>query len=87
MDNRRGHLRAGDHLDRLIGRNLRRHRRRVGISQASLGEAMGCTHQQVARYEQGTNRLSLTRAWHAARALGIKVSELLDPDEQERTTA
>jgi transcriptional regulator with XRE-family HTH domain len=46
-----------------------------GLTQAELGELLGMTQQQVARYERdGWQKISLWRLAEAADALGLDVS-------------
>lgn len=47
-------------VDRQIGNRLRALRMSRDISQANLGNALGITFQQVQKYEQGSNRLSVS---------------------------
>jgi transcriptional regulator with XRE-family HTH domain len=63
-------------IDVIAGRNLQLARIRAGMSQERLGNAVGISFQQVQKYERGTNRMSLSRAWEFARTLKIRVSDL-----------
>ena len=45
-------------IDVHIGRQLRRRRHALGVSQDALAEAIGVGFQQVQKYELGVNRLS-----------------------------
>ncbi len=65
-------------IDVIAGRNLRIARMRVGMSQQQLGDAVGITFQQVQKYERGTNRMAVSRAWDFATVLKISIGELLD---------
>lgn len=62
----------------LTGRNLRLARRRAGISQADLAAAVGVTFQQIQKYENATNRMSLSRAYELCHHIGINVADLFD---------
>ena len=44
-------------MDVHVGARLRRRRAPLGISQISLGSAVGLTFQQIQKYERGTNRI------------------------------
>jgi transcriptional regulator with XRE-family HTH domain len=44
-----------------VGKRDRLRRTLLGMSQASLGEAIGLTFQQVQKYEKGMNRVSSSR--------------------------
>jgi transcriptional regulator with XRE-family HTH domain len=67
-------------IDVIAGRNLRIARMRVGMSQQQLGDAVGITFQQVQKYERGTNRMAVSRAWDFATVLKISMGELLNGD-------
>lgn len=65
-------------IDVIAGRNLRIARMRVGMSQQQLGDTVGISFQQVQKYERGTNRMAVSRAWDFAAVLKISVGELLN---------
>ncbi len=48
------------------------------MSQEQLGHKLGVTFQQVQKYEKGTNRVSASRLWQAAKILGVPVSFFFD---------
>ena len=63
-------------LDVAIGHRIRERRRRLGISQAGLAEAVGVTFQQIQKYERGANRVSASMLTRIARTLNVPVSEM-----------
>jgi transcriptional regulator with XRE-family HTH domain len=65
-------------IDREVGRRLRALREEAGISQTTLGERSGITFQQVQKYENGMNRLSISRLIEFCDALGVPASQVLD---------
>lgn len=64
---------APNPIDLHVGRRLRLLRRSRGLSQARLAEAIGVTFQQVQKYERGANRLSASKLYEAAAALGVAI--------------
>lgn len=72
--------RSPDHLDARIGDRIRLLRKRVGVTQGALGEALGVTFQQVQKYEKGANRVSATRLNKIAARLDCSVRALLGED-------
>jgi len=46
----------------------------LGMSQTSLGEALGLTFQQVQKYEKGTNRIGASRLQQISQALQVPIS-------------
>ncbi len=61
------------HVDRHVGRRLKRRRIALGLSQERLAELLGLTFQQIQKYERGANRLGASRLYEAARALDVEV--------------
>lgn len=65
-------------VDVQVGRNVRRRRIELGLSQTELAEACGITFQQVQKYENGANRVSASRLWQFAAVLGLDVAAFFD---------
>jgi len=64
-------------VDVHVGKRIR-HRRWVnGTTQQQLADKVGIKFQQIQKYETGMNRVSASRLWDIAHALGVDVS-LLD---------
>jgi transcriptional regulator with XRE-family HTH domain len=68
-------------LDAALGARIRELRRARGDTQASLGERVGLTYQQVQKYENGANRISALMLIKLAQALNTTVDELLSSVE------
>jgi transcriptional regulator with XRE-family HTH domain len=60
-------------VDAHVGKRMRTWRLMLGMSQATLGERLGLTFQQVQKYEKGMNRMGASRLQHAADILGVTV--------------
>lgn len=60
-------------IDRHIGTRMRQRRELSNMSQEDLAHAIGVSFQQVQKYEAGKNRLSGSRLYAAANALGVSV--------------
>lgn len=56
-------------IDKKIGQKLLELRLTRGLSGASVGEKVGVSHQQLRKYEQGINRISVSML--------VRLSELL----------
>lgn len=69
--------RAAQPLDVAAGQAVRAARQARGLSAAALGAACGVTKQQVDRYEEGRNRISVSRLHKIADALRIDVLTLM----------
>lgn len=65
---------AASDIDRLIGGKIRRFRVEAGVSQTELGTASGITFQQVQKYENGKNRVTVTRLAQIAQTLGVPLT-------------
>jgi transcriptional regulator with XRE-family HTH domain len=61
-------------VDVYIGARLRTRRMIVGMSQSELGVVLGVTFQQVQKYENGSNRISVHRLRVIAHALEVSPS-------------
>lgn len=64
-------------INAVIGSNLRRLRKRAGLSQGKLAETVGVTTQQVSKYEKGEDRISAPMLTRLASSLRVMVAELL----------
>lgn len=58
--------------DKLTGLHLRELRSTRGFTQKSLGEAIGVSHQQMQKYENGKNELSLWRLHQVCKVLQMQ---------------
>lgn len=61
-------------VDVHVGKRIRHRRWLVAITQQQLAEAVGIKFQQIQKYETGMNRVSASRLWDIAEALGVPVS-------------
>jgi transcriptional regulator with XRE-family HTH domain len=55
-----------------IGRLVRARRQQLRLSQSNLAERIGVTFQQVQKYENGTNRISIGRLTRIAEVLNVR---------------
>ncbi len=81
MARRTRHINAkdGPHpIDVHVGSRVRLRRTLLGMSQEKLGEKLGLTFQQIQKYERGSNRISASRLYQAARILDVPVSYFFD---------
>ena len=65
-------------VDVHVGARLRVRRTLLGMSQTSLGDAIGLTFQQMQKYERGTNRISSSRLYDLARVLDVPIEYFFD---------
>jgi len=56
-------------VDIHVGARIRNVRKKIGLSQMKLAEALGLTFQQVQKYEKGTNRISASKLFETAKYL------------------
>ncbi len=61
-------------IDRHVGDRVRMRRMTQGMTQKSLGDALGLTFQQVQKYEKGTNRIGASRLQHIASIQQVPIS-------------
>lgn len=65
-------------IDRRIGQNIRAKRLTAGMSQQTLGDALGVSFQQVQKYEGGRNRVSAANLWLASVAIEVPVAAFFE---------
>lgn len=69
----------------MIGRRIRRRRRIMQMTQATLAEHVGVRFQQIQKYECAANQLCAGRLYRIALALQVPVSYFFDADERSAT--
>lgn len=78
--------RSPNEVDLTVGRNVRRIRNMLGMSQEALGAKLGLTFQQVQKYEKGTNRISASKLVAISHALDCSIGQLFaDVDASANT--
>lgn len=65
-------------VDQFIGEKIYSLRLAKGLSRQQLSDVIGVTHQQLQKYEKGTNRISVGRLVLIAKALGKTVNYFYD---------
>lgn len=63
-----------ERIDKIIGIKIHELRISMGLSRQQLASRIGVTHQQLQKYEKGTNRISAGRLASIAKALNKPVS-------------
>lgn len=58
-------------MDIELGKRLRVIRTELGFTQEALAVGLGLTFQQVQKYEQGKNRVSISTLMNMCRVLGV----------------
>jgi transcriptional regulator with XRE-family HTH domain len=67
-----------NYIDVHVGSRIRMRRQLISMSQEKLGELLGITFQQVQKYEKGSNRISASRLFYAAKILGVPVQAFFE---------
>ncbi len=67
-----------NYIDVHVGSRIRMRRQLINMSQERLGELLGITFQQVQKYEKGSNRISASRLFYAAKTLGVPIQFFYD---------
>ena len=71
--------RGGPHpVDVHVGARVRLRRMILGISQESLGNALGLTFQQIQKYEKGANRIGASRLFELSDLLDVPIQYFYD---------
>lgn len=66
-----------DDFDRKLGLRLRKYRIDSGLSQTTLGEALGVSFQMVQKYEKGLSRVSGHAIVKLSGLLNVPVTDIL----------
>jgi transcriptional regulator with XRE-family HTH domain len=74
-------------VDVHVGKRVRHRRWMVGMTQQRLGDIVGIKFQQIQKYETGMNRISASRLWDIAQALGVSISFFFEGFEEEPAAA
>ncbi|MDE3081592.1 MAG: helix-turn-helix transcriptional regulator [Paracoccaceae bacterium] len=72
-------------VDAHVGKRIRHRRWMIGMTQQQLADKVGIKFQQIQKYETGMNRVSASRLWDIASALGVSIAfffEGLEGDQQ-----
>lgn len=72
-------------VDVHVGKRIRHRRWLVGMTQQQLAESVGIKFQQIQKYETGANRVSASRLWDIADALGVEISFFFEGLESENS--
>jgi transcriptional regulator with XRE-family HTH domain len=65
-------------INRQIGARVRSLRMMIGMTQREFAHMLGCSEQQVGKYEEGTGRLSAGRLFEVAQILGVRIEDLFE---------
>lgn len=71
-------------IDEIIGMKIHELRISMGMSRQELAPMIDVTHQQIQKYEKGTNRISAGRLAAIAKALKKQTSYFFDEHGDER---
>ncbi len=74
-------------VDVHVGQRIRQRRWLAGMTQQKLAELVGIKFQQIQKYETGANRVSASRLWDIADALGVEVAHFFEGLEAEKDKA
>ena len=73
-------MESNENFQKLIGKKLRTLRRQAGLSQRDLAQKLDLSHQQIHKYECGSNALPLERLRSLAEALGVTPNAFVFPE-------
>ena len=77
--------RKANALDAYVGIRLRERRVMLGLSQEDLGDIAGIADQQIQKYESGRDRISASRLFLLATALGVTTDWFFEGFDQTKT--
>lgn len=61
-------------IDVAVGKQLKKRRKELKLSQTQLGDMLGITYQQIQKYESGANKVSPGRLVHLSKTLGVPLA-------------
>lgn len=61
-------------VDAHVGKRIRHRRWMIAMTQQQLADKVGIKFQQIQKYETGMNRVSASRLWDIADALGVAIA-------------
>ncbi|MEZ5831649.1 MAG: helix-turn-helix transcriptional regulator [Dongiaceae bacterium] len=67
-------------MRKLVGRNVRRIRLRVGLTQEQFAERSGFSQQYISGLEKGRRNPTIVTIYELAKALGVTHMDLVRPD-------
>lgn len=70
-------------IDKYVGARVKARRKSLAMTQATLGEKLDLTFQQVQKYERGSNRISASKLLVIAQTLDAPISFFFDGLEEE----
>ena len=68
---------AANTVEQIIGERLRLRRTAFGLTQEQLGQTVGLSYQQIQKYENGSNQITVTRLLQLADRLAVPVAYFL----------
>lgn len=74
-------------VDEHVGKRIRQRRWMIGMTQQQLADAVGIKFQQIQKYETGMNRVSASRLWDIAVAMGVPIGYFFEGLEAGAETA
>lgn len=72
--------RSPKNVDKLVGENVRRLRIQRNLTLSQLAGEIGISHQQLQKYETGSNRLSAGTLFAVAAVLRVSIERLFQSD-------
>jgi transcriptional regulator with XRE-family HTH domain len=67
-------------MRKLVGRNVRKTRLRVGLTQEQFAERSGFSQQYISGLEKGRRNPTIVTIYELAKALGVTHMDLVRPD-------
>ena len=72
-----------DNINRIIGRNLNRYRRSMGLSLDKVAEMTGVSKGMIGQIERGETNPSVSTLWKIANGLHISSTSLFEEKSEE----
>ncbi|OUD08176.1 hypothetical protein BVC71_14505 [Marivivens niveibacter] len=73
-------------IDNFVAQKIRTARLMRGLTQSALADHIGCSFQQLQKYEAGQNRVSASRLYEISQALDVAPGYFFDGIENDDET-
>lgn len=74
-------------IDVHVGKRLRLRRSIMGMSQDTIGKAIGVSFQQIQKYERGINRMGSSRLYEFSKLLEVPISYFFEEFDDPSSNA
>ncbi|MCT4635204.1 MAG: helix-turn-helix domain-containing protein [Rickettsiales bacterium] len=75
-----------NNIESFIGRQIRKRRHILGMSQSDLASKVGVTFQQIQKYEKGTNKIMASRLYELSKIMNVHLNYFFEEYKNKEDT-